>query len=108
VVEHSHDRSAWQEARRIYCDHRNLHALFGLRTIATLREAMRGRRPTLEHYLRILDEAGLPPAVLERRRRWARGYSLLERLAQWLAPVVNERGERGLLGALDRLLRRGI
>jgi hypothetical protein len=31
-----------------------------------------------------------------------------ESLAQWLAPLVNERGERGLLGWIDRRLRSGI
>lgn len=108
VVEHSHDRGWLHEARRIYCDHRNLHRLLGLRTIPTFAAARAGWRDTLAHYLRVLDAAGLAPDELARRRRWARGYALGERLAQWLAPVVNERGERGLLGLLDRWLRGGI
>jgi hypothetical protein len=40
--------------------------------------------------------------------KWARGYALGESLAQWLAPLVNERGERGILGMVDRRIRRGI
>ena len=108
VVEHSHDRSALHEARRIYCDHRNLNLLLGMRTVATLGAAWRGSRGSLVHYLRLLDGAGLLPDDLARRRRWARGYALGESLAQWLAPLVNERGERGLLGWIDRRLRSGI
>jgi rhamnosyltransferase len=108
VVEHSHDRSYWHEARRIYCDHRNLNRLIGMRTVATLGAAWRGSRAALPGYLRLLEEAGLPPDELARRMRWARGYALGESLAQWLAPIVNARGERGLLGILDRRIRRGI
>ena len=108
VVEHLHDRSAWDEARRIYCDHRNLNRLVGMRTVATLRDAWRGSRSAFAGYLRLLEEAGLAADELARRKRWARGYALGESLAQWLAPIVNARGERGLLGRIDRRLRRGI
>lgn len=108
VVEHSHDRSALHEARRIYCDHRNLHRLIGLRTVPTLAAAFAGRRGALAHYLALLDRAGLPPDEDARRRRWARIYALGEALAQWLAPIVERRGARGLLGLLDRRIRRGI
>jgi rhamnosyltransferase len=108
VVEHLHDRSWWDEARRIYCDHRNLNRLLGMRTVATFRDAWRGGRSSLPGYVKLLEEAGLAPDELARRKRWARGYALGESLAQWLAPLVNERGERGLLGMVDRRLRRGI
>jgi rhamnosyltransferase len=108
VVEHSHDRSAWHEARRIYCDHRNLNQLLGMRTVPRFADVWRGQRETVAHYHTILAAAGLPPHELARRRRWARAYALGERLAQWLAPIVNERGARGAIGVLDRWLRRGI
>jgi len=107
-VEHSHDRSWWHEARRIYCDHRNLHALLGLRTVATLRAALDGARGSLARYRKTLAEARLAPHDRARRHRFALGYAYGEALAQWLAPRVNEHGERGLLGAFDRWLRRGI
>jgi len=108
VVEHSHDRSAWHEARRIYCDHRNLNRLIGLRTVATIGDALRGSRGALAGYLALLERAQLAPRERARRRRWARAYALGEALAQWLAPRVNAHGERGVLGAIDRRLRRGI
>jgi rhamnosyltransferase len=107
-VEHSHDRSAWHETRRIWCDHRNLHQLLGLRSVPTFAAARAGARAMTLEYLRILDAAGLPPDDLRRRRRFARAYAWGEALAQWLAPRVNERGERGVLGVVDRLVRRGI
>ena len=108
IVEHSHDRSAWYETKRIYCDHRNLHRLLGLHTVQSLRQAREGRRGALAHYLHVLDEAGLAPAELARRRKWAQWYSWGEVLAQWLAPKVNEAGERGILGWIDRRIRRGV
>jgi rhamnosyltransferase len=111
VVEHSHDRGFLAEARRIYCDHRNLHQLIGLRTVPTLRDAWRGSRGALAHYRGVIARAGLAPDERARRLRWASGYALGESLAQWLAPLVNERersGRRGLLSWLDERLRRGI
>lgn len=108
VVEHSHDRSAWYETRRIYCDHRNLHQLLGLHTVKTFRQVRDGRRGALRHYESILAAATLTPGERARRRRWARRYSWGEVLAQWLAPKVNQAGEKGMLGWLDRRIRRGI
>jgi rhamnosyltransferase len=108
VVEHSHDRGWRDEARRIYCDHRNLNRLYGMRTVPTLKVAIDGSRGARAQYLKLLDAANLPSEELARRKSWARRFALAESLAQWLAPIVNERGERGLLGWLDRRIRRGI
>jgi rhamnosyltransferase len=108
VVEHSHDRSAWYEARRIYCDHRNLHQLLELRTVRRLKDAWRGSRDALRHYEHVLAEAQLSAGESQRRRRWARHYALGEALAQWLAPRVNLAGESGVWGWLDARIRKGI
>lgn len=107
-VEHSHDRSAMHEARRIYCDHRNLHQLLGLRSVPTFAAAVRGARAMGAEYRRVLAAAGLPPDQLIRRRRWAASYAWGEALAQWLAPRINLQGAHGLLGMVDRRIRRGI
>jgi len=108
VVEHSHDRSAWYEARRIYCDHRNLNQLLGLCSFPTLRDALRARPHAAAHYLDILERSGLEGEELRRRQKWARQYALGETVAQWLAPRVNRAQARGFWGWLDRRLRRGI
>ena len=112
IVEHSHDRSWWHEARRIYCDHRNLNRLLGMRTVATFAEARRGAAGAAAHYEALLTAAGLPPDQLAHRRSWARRYALGEAVAQWLAPLVNaseqEHGDNTLLAWLDRRTRRGI
>lgn len=107
-VEHSHDRSAWHETRRIWCDHRNLHQLLGLRAVPTLAAAKAGARAMTAEYLRLLAAAGLPPDELRARRRWARAYAWGEALAQWLAPQVDAAGAGSLLRRLDRWVRRGI
>ena len=108
VVEHSHDRSAWYEARRIYCDHRNLHDLLELTTVPDFAAVRRARRTSLDHYRGILETAALSGEERGRRWRWAKHYAWGEALAQWLAPKVNRSGARGLLGWLDRRIRRGI
>jgi len=41
AVVHSHDRSVWYEYKRTYVCHRRLYELFGLRTVPTLRDALR-------------------------------------------------------------------
>ncbi len=108
IVEHSHDRSAWHEARRIYSDHRNLNLLLGLVTVPDLKTARRGREAALSHYLEVLEKAPLVETERDRRRAWARAYSWGEALAQWLAPKVNQARGNLLLDWIDRRLRRGI
>jgi rhamnosyltransferase len=41
AVVHSHNRSVWYEYKRTYVCHRRLYELFGLRTVPTLRDALR-------------------------------------------------------------------
>jgi rhamnosyltransferase len=41
VVEHSHNRSAWYELKRTWVLHQQLHQLFGLRTVPSMRHLAR-------------------------------------------------------------------
>ncbi len=108
VVEHSHDRSAWYETKRIYCDHRNLHRLLGLHAVQSLSQVRQARGGSLAHYRQVLENADLSPTEFDRRWDWAKKYSWGELVAQWLAPKVNLAGESGLWGWLDRRIRRGV
>lgn len=110
-VMHSHDRSAWDEGRRTFCDHRNLHGLFGLVGIPT-REALKGAlvEATKEHldYVRSL---GLPPEEEGPALEWTRDYVKWQCWGQFLGAKAgaNPRGLKGVFYRwLGRRLERGI
>jgi rhamnosyltransferase len=83
AVVHSHDRSVWYEYKRTYLCHRRLYELFGLRSVPTLRDALRNSA-----------RGGLADAAYAWRRQpgWRRRtglalraplLALLSNLAQW-------------------------
>lgn len=110
-VVHSHSRSAWSEGKRTFCDHRNLAASFGIRTIpdrATLQAALRDG--TAEH-LRFVDGLDLPVAMKAELRTWTRDYVKWSCWGQYLGAraALAPRGVRGAwLRWLGRWLERGI
>ena len=58
VVEHSHNRSAWYELKRTWVLHQQLHQLFGLRTVPTLRHLARAVASTaIAHRQWLRDDA---------------------------------------------------
>jgi rhamnosyltransferase len=111
AVVHSHDRSAWAEGKRTFCDHRNLRALFGLVGIPT-REALDGaiQHATPEHcdYVKSL---GLPPDEEAQALRWTVDYVKWQCWGQFLGARAgaNLPGPEGMfLRILGRRLERGI
>ncbi|MGQ0552503.1 MAG: glycosyltransferase family 2 protein [Planctomycetota bacterium] len=106
VVEHSHDRSAWDEARRIYCDHANLRRLLGLVTVPS-RSLIRGNVASARAHYRALIGArtGLDPTQRERWQRWADSLALYENWAQYLGAHWSQ---RWWFQPVDHWLRRGI
>ncbi len=111
VVMHSHDRSAWAEGKRTFCDHRNLRGLFGLVGIPT-REALDGAilHATPEHldYVRSLK---LPPAEEAEALRWTEDYVKWQCWGQFLGARAgaNLPGPEGMfLRLLGKRLERGI
>ena len=111
VVMHSHDRSAWDEGRRTFCDHRNLHRLFGLVGIPTRAAVKQGiPHATAEHcdYVRSLK---LPPAAEQAALEWTRDYVKWQCWGQYLGAKAGA-DPKGLAGVfyrwLGRRLERGI
>lgn len=111
VVMHSHDRSAWAEGKRTFCDHRNLHALFGLVGIPT-REALDGAivHATKEHcdYVRSL---GLPAEEESAALRWTVEYVKWQCWGQYMGAKAGARlpsPEGAFLRLLGKRLERGI
>jgi len=95
AVVHSHDRSIWYEYKRTYLCHRRLYELFGLRTVPTLKDALRNsvRGGLADAAFAWREQPGL-------RRRLgltARAplLALLSNLAQWRG-AADERFNRPL------------
>lgn len=106
VVEHSHERSAWDEARRIYCDHRNLSALVGLVTVPSRRQLAQNVAAARAHYRALVDaRSDVDAPTRARWHAWAHDLALYENWAQYLGAHFSR---RWWFSPLDRWLRRGI
>ena len=106
VVEHSHDRSAWDEARRIYCDHRNLVRLVGLVTVPDRRRIKENVGHARAHYAHLVEARDDVDATTRANwRRWADKLALYENWAQYLGANLSR---KPWFAPVDRWLRRGI
>jgi len=106
VVEHSHDRSAWDEARRIYCDHRNLSGLVGLVTVPTRAQIKLNVEAARRHYKALVDAyRDVDADTRARWHRWAHDLALYENWAQYLGAHFSR---RWWFAPVDRWLRKGI
>jgi rhamnosyltransferase len=111
VVMHSHDRSAWAEGKRTFCDHRNLVQLFGLVGIPD-RACLDGaiEHGTKEHcdYVRSL---GLPPAEEAAALKWTIEYVKWQCWGQYVGAMAGVRQPSPIgafLRQLGKRLERGI
>lgn len=111
AVVHSHDRTAWSEGKRTFCDHRNLRGLFGLVGIPN-REALRGAlKGSTEEHVAYVRSLGLPPAQEAPAIEWTKAYCRWQCWGQYLGAKAgaNPGGLRGVfLRWLGRRLERGI
>jgi len=106
VVEHSHDRTPWDEARRIYCDHRNLSRLAGLVTVPDRRRIHTNVEAARAHYRGLVDaQPDVDATTRANWRRWADRLALYENWAQYLGARWSH---RLLFRPIDRWLRRRI
>ncbi len=106
VVEHSHNRSAWDEARRIYCDHRNLSQLLGLVTVPR-RSLIKVNVTAARAHYRGLVEAHPDVDATTRALwlRWSDDLALYENWAQYLGANLSR---AAWFAPVDAWLRRGI
>ncbi|MBL9077495.1 MAG: glycosyltransferase family 2 protein [Planctomycetes bacterium] len=106
AVVHSHRTTPKQEGKRVYCDHQNLFALFGLCVIPTLDHCRRAVRDGGAHFLRqVAEEPGLSPLQRAELERWAVGYAKWTAWGQYLG-ANHERLKRRWYGVLFRLVDR--
>lgn len=109
-VEHSHALDLKREFKRIYADHRNLHALFGVRTVPTWGHVRRGWKPQSAFYAELIDAQ--PELTDAERKRWKRTghwHALFEAAAQFLGARSWWKTESSWVWRrFDRWARRGI
>lgn len=111
VVIHSHDRSPRDEGRRIYCDHQNLRALFGVHVLPTRADFENAVAGARTEFAKTVEALALPAAERDALKRWARGYALWSAAGIFLGGNAREhlRGPRAAhYRRLDAWMHRGI
>ena len=110
-VIHSHDKSIWYEAKRVYLDHQNLHRLFGVHTVPAWENVRAGTRWAIGHLQGVVDA---DPDLGPWQRRWWRAkavpFGFSQNFAQFLGARSVARLDAGdrFYRLLDRWLRRGV
>ncbi|HZL99889.1 MAG TPA: hypothetical protein VFD43_06520, partial [Planctomycetota bacterium] len=106
VVEHSHERSAFDEARRIYCDHANLRELVGLVAVSGRKQIPVNVAGARAHY-RALVEAHTDVDATTKALwlAWGDKLALYENWAQYLGAQFSR---RWWFAPVDHWLRRSI
>lgn len=108
-VEHSHRIDMIREFKRIYCDHRNLVELFGLRNVPSWRAVLDGWRHQRRFYRELLADLDLSPAARAGWRAYSVPYALLETAAQFLGARSPWKSvESPFWRWADRRIRRGV
>ena len=106
VVEHSHERSAFDEARRIYCDHANLRELVGLVTVPSRQQIPGNVAAARAHYQQLVEACTDVDATTRALwLAWAHKLAAYENWAQYLGANLSR---RWWFAPVDHWLRRGI
>jgi len=106
AVIHSHKTTPTQEGKRVYCDHQNLFALFGLRVIPSLEHCKRAVKDGGAHFLaQVRSEPGLSPQQLAELEQWALGYAKWTAWGQFLG-ANHDRLRKKWYGVLMHLVDR--
>lgn len=104
AVIHSHETTPKQEGKRVYCDHQNLFALFGLRVIPDFAHCRRAISDGGAHFLaQVRAEPGLSPEARAGLEAWAVGYAKWTAWGQYLGANY-ERLRAPWFGAWMRLV----
>ena len=111
AVIHSHDRSAWAEGKRTFCDHRNLRGLFGLVGIATRESLQKAIKGCTEEHVNYVKSLKLPAEQEGPALSWTIDYCKWQCWGQYLGAKAgaNPTGWKGLFFRwLGKRLERGI
>ncbi|MFK7741465.1 MAG: glycosyltransferase family 2 protein [Planctomycetota bacterium] len=110
-VVHSHDRSAWAEGKRTFCDHRNLSQLFGLVGIPTRQALKKGIVQCTEEHVTYVRGLKLSDEEEGQAIKWTIDYCRWQCWGQYLgarAGLARGRLRSGFYRWLGRRLERGV
>jgi rhamnosyltransferase len=109
AVIHSHRNSMWYEFKRAYLDHQNINDLFGTRLAPRLRDVFAYAADATRRLWRVVGEdPTLGPVERWIWRAKAAPFAFTQNLGQYLGPLSNVQGRRGLWRWWDRLMRRRV
>ncbi len=104
AVIHSHDNSIWYEFRRAYLDHQNVNNLVGLRLAPRLRNVFEYAAGQSHHLAKAVwadRDLSIPEKIW-----WTLKiplFTFTQNLAQFLGPLSNQQGRRGLWKIWDKI-----
>ena len=109
AVIHSHPLRIWYEFKRAYLDHQNLNDLVGLRLASKWRHVLEYAAYNANHLFRVVWR----DATLSWREKlkWSLRipfFAFTQNLGQYLGPLSNHQGRRGLWRHWDRFMGRGV
>ncbi len=108
-VEHSHPINMKREFKRLYCDHRNLYELFGVRTVPAWSNVWSGWHWQRREYAKLLAALDLSPIERLRWRAYSIPYALAETSAQFLGARSHwKTSESSFWSWADGRLRSGV
>ena len=109
AVIHSHQNSIWYEFKRAYLDHQNLNDLFGLRLMPRLRDVFSFTAFATRNLWRVVsDDTTLTPGQRLAWRAKVIPFAFTQNLGQYLGPMSNIQGRRGLWALWDRIMRHRV
>ena len=108
VVVHSHNNSIWYEFKRVYLDHQNLHDLVGMHLVTRIRDVCRFTLDGTRHLGGVIRRSEI--SRFKKIAWWVKVpfYSLGQNLGQYLGARSLIEGKRGVWGAIDRFLKKGV
>jgi rhamnosyltransferase len=109
AVIHSHQNSIWYEFKRAYLDHQNINDLFGTRLAPRLRNVFEYSAGATRHLWKVVSEdPTLSPS--QRLAWWLKviPFAFTQNLGQFLGPLSNVQGRRGLWRVWDRIMRHHV
>lgn len=109
AVIHSHDTSIWYEFKRAYLDHQNINDLFGTRLAPRLRNVVEYTAGATRHLWRVVRDD--PTLSSGEKLSWFAKvipFAFTQNLGQYLGPLSNVHGRRGIWKLWDRIMRRHV
>ena len=109
AVIHSHRNSIWYEFKRAYLDHQNINDLFGTRLAPRLRDVFAYTEHAVRRLWKLLAaDQGLTAVERWKWRILAVPFAFTQNLGQYLGPLSNVQGRRGLWRIFDRIMRHRV